>query len=253
MTLYLALDTATDCGSVAIGQPGQVAAELVVANRRHSAALMPGVEEVLRLAGATYADLSGIVVADGPGSFTGLRIGFATVKGILREHERLSLVTAPSLLSTAWGAAAFHAGPIAALYDALRGELFGAVYTFEASRVIRKLAPTLGTVSRLAEQSSATPTLAVGDGAVLHADAVREWTGRDPVGPLAGAVPRAGALLGLLAVEGATTAVDDPVLFEPAYGRLAEAQVRWERAHGRELGERDRRSADQTRGRAKSS
>jgi hypothetical protein len=48
-------------------------------------------------------------------------------------------------------------------------------------------------------------------------------------------MPRAGALLELLAVEGATKTVDDLASLEPEYGRLAAAQVRWEKKHGREL------------------
>ena len=85
MTLALALDTATDHGSVAVGQPGNVVAELRFIKRRHASGLMPSIVEALNRAGARFGDLTDIVVADGPGSFTGLRIGFATVKGMLRE------------------------------------------------------------------------------------------------------------------------------------------------------------------------
>jgi hypothetical protein len=63
---------------------------------------------------------------------------------------------------------------------------------------------------------------------------MEEWTGRPPVGPPVG-VPHAGALLELLDLPGATALVEDPDASEPNYGRLAEAQARWERAHGRPL------------------
>jgi tRNA threonylcarbamoyladenosine biosynthesis protein TsaB len=188
----------------------------------------------LRLAGAQYADLDGVIVADGPGSFTGLRIGFATARGILREYDRFRLLTAPSLLAAAWGARQFVRGPIAALYDALRGQVFAAVYAFEGSGVRTHVAPGLTSVAELAARSPVVPALAVGDGATAFAEAVRSWTGKDPVGFPAGA-PRAAALLELLDVEGAVTPVEDPAAFEPCYGRPAEAQARWELKHGRPL------------------
>lgn len=235
MSFYLAIDTATDYGSVAVGEPGRTIAELSVTGRRHATALMPAIELVLRIAGLAYSELEGIAVANGPGSFTGLRIGFATAKGIAVEHERLSLITAPSLLVLAWGFRAVHQGPIAALYDALREEVYAAVYRFEDEKVLVDVPPMLATVTQLTELCGVRPSFAVGDGAVAQRDLVQSWTGREPVGPPVG-VPRAGSLLEMMTASGATAVVRDPQSFEPEYGRLAEAQVRWETAHGRKLG-----------------
>jgi len=231
---YLALDTASDYGSAAVGPPGKAIAEIVVADRRHATSLVPAIEEVIRLAGLTYSDLSGILIGDGPGSFTGLRIGFATVKGILCERDELTLHTAPSLLVAAWPFRQVTTGPIAALYDALRGEVFAAVYRFSNDSVVTELAPCLTTVTQLTELKDVVPSLAVGNGALVNGDLVSSWTGRSPIGPPASA-PRAGALLEMLAIEGAAVQVEDPESLEPRYGRLAEAQVKWERIHGREL------------------
>jgi len=231
--VHLALDTATPFGSVAVGTSQGAIAEASVGHRRHAAATLPAVEEALRLAGARFADLDGIVIADGPGSFTGLRIGFATAKGILHEHPTLTLRLAPSLLALAWGARPFAEGAIAALYDALRGDVFAAVYAFGGGEVETLLAPCLTTPAELT-RTLPRPAIAVGDGAAVHASLMLEWTGRPPVGPPA-AVPRAAALLELLGVPGATNLVEDPAGVEPTYGRVAEAQARWERAHGRPL------------------
>ena len=233
MSWYLALDTATPLGSVAVGDARGARAEAAVGDRRHAAATLPAVEHVLRLADLTFADLEGIVLADGPGSFTGLRIGFATAKGLLREHSGLVLRVAPSLMSLAWQAAAFAGGPVAALYDALRGEVFAAVYAVSEGRIETLLAPRLTTPEALVEAAPRV-AVAVGDGASAHAALMRRWTARAPVGPPLG-VPRAGALLQLLGVDGASQVVEDPASLEPTYGRLAEAQTRWERAHGRAL------------------
>jgi tRNA threonylcarbamoyladenosine biosynthesis protein TsaB len=233
MSLYLALETATGLGSVALGDGKGAVAEVAIRDRRLSAATLPAVEEVLRLAGAGLGDLEGIVLADGPGSFTGLRIGFATAKGLLHQHPSLALRLVPSLLGLARHAAWFVQGPVAALFDALRGEVFAAVYRFDEGRLETLMAPRLITPAALIKETPG-PALAVGDGAAAHETLMQAWTGRAPVGPPAGA-PRAGALLELLGVNGATTLVRDPAAVEPNYGRLAEAQARWEQAHGRPL------------------
>jgi tRNA threonylcarbamoyl adenosine modification protein YeaZ len=234
MTLTLALDTATDCATLAIGARGEVLAEITLSGRRHAAALLPGVEQLVRLVDASLGDLGRVLVADGPGSFTGLRIGVATVQGLVRARPEITVGTAPSLLAAAWRAAQFHDGAVAALYDALRGEVYGAVYRFGKQAVHCLVAPRLATVDALMAACPAPAVVAVGDGAVAYADAVRGWTGRDPVGPPAGA-PAAAALLALDGAAGGTREVPDVMAFEPDYGRPAEAQVRWERAHGTRL------------------
>lgn len=225
MSRFLAIDTVTEIGSVAIGNPDALMAEILIGNRRQAAALAPTIDHVLDVAGVTFSDLDGIVVADGPGSFTGLRIGFAAAKGILLAHDYLRLWTAPSLMALAFSFRDVVDGPVAALYDALRGDVFGAVYRFTGDSATVHLPPTLGTVTQLTELCSASPSLGVGSGAVAWADMVQAWTGRATIGPPVG-VPRAASLLGLLTVAEATTVVEDPSSFEPTYGRLAEAEVR---------------------------
>lgn len=234
MSLTLALDTATDLATVAVGEGGVLIAEVAVGPRRHAGAVLPGIAEVLRLAGAELADVSRILLADGPGSFTGLRIGAATMQGLRRARPGIAVAVTPSLLSAAWTGAQLAEGPVAALYDALRGQVFAGVYRFVGARVEVVAPPTLTTVEALARDCPAAPALAVGDGAAAHADAIRSWTGRAPVAPPAGA-PRAASLLVLAGLAGALRPVDEPAAFEPDYGRPAEAQARWERVHGRAL------------------
>ncbi len=229
MTLFLAIETATDYGSVAIGEPGSVAAELSFTDRRHASALMPAIVEALQRAGGRFDDISGFVVADGPGSFTGLRIGFSTAKGLLLELGSATFYTVPSLLGLAYGARHLREGPVAALFDALRGDVFGAVYRFEHQSAKCEMAPTIGTIAELQERCATTPATVVGDGALLHGESARKWAGSEPIGPPS-FVPKASALLHLLALDGAARRVENPTTFEPEYGRLAEAQVRLENA-----------------------
>jgi hypothetical protein len=124
-------------------------------------------------------------------------------------------------------------GPVAACFDALRGQVFGAVYAFPDNRVEVLLAPGVLTVQELARAAPVRPLLAAGDGAERYAEDVRSWTGRAPVA-LATLPPIAGSLLALLDRPGASRPLGDGVS-EPVYGRPAEAQAKWEARHGRPL------------------
>ena len=233
MTLRLAVDTATDIASVAVGDDDLVLGEIVIGSRRSGAALVPATRECLRIAGVSIDRVESFVVADGPGSFTGLRIGWATIHGFLAESQR-PVYTAPSLMGLAWAMAAGSDEPVAALFDALRGEVFAAIYSFSGSAVTVHTAPRRVKVGALPDLASVTPGLAVGEGAVGHGALIRQWTGRNPVGPPRG-TPRAHHLLGLACLHGAVTAVPEADAFEPDYGRVAGAQARWEMVHGRPL------------------
>ncbi len=234
MTLTLAIDTATDTMVAALGDAQGVRAEMALGRRRHAASLVPAIVELCRGTGVSLADVTDIIVADGPGSFTGIRIGMATAQGLVRAREDITLWTVPSLLVTARVGSAFLDGPVAALYDALRGDVYGAVYRFREDGLDTLLAPTLGTVSSLRNAVPDVPAGALGDGAVAYADQVVAWTGRAPIGP-PDAAPDGAALLSLATVPGALTRVADPTVFEPTYGRPAEAQAQWEKTHGRSL------------------
>ena len=233
MSLYLAFDTATERGSVAVGGPGMLRSEIVVGARRHAGALIPAADEALRIAGVSLEDVTGLIVADGPGSFTGLRIGFATVQGIARQRPDLTVKTASSLLGAAWLGSRFSPGNIAVLNDALRGDVYAAIYSFDSGEVHTLVPPALTTVDQL-RHSGVVVALVVTDGSVACNEGARRWTGREPAFPPAGG-PRASGLIELAGIPGALRPLEDITAWEPDYGREAEAQVRWERAHGKPL------------------
>jgi len=174
------------------------------------------------------------VVGDGPGSFTGLRIGWAAAKGLAHEAG-LELRAIPSLMAAAAGAALkLGAEPVAACFDALRGQVYGALYVFHSDRVETLLAPAVLTMAELASVAPVRPRVVVGDGAVRYAEEVTRWIGTAPL-PLESLPPAATMLLALVDRAGTGRAIEDPVTAEPVYGRPAEAQARWEARHGRPL------------------
>ncbi len=124
--------------------------------------------------------------------------------------------------------------PVAACFDALRGQVYGAEYVIHPDRVDTLVAPAVCTVEELAGAAPAVPRLVVGDGAVRYAEAVVRWCGASPV-PLEALPPAASLLLALFQRIGAGRPIPDLATAEPVYGRPAEAQARWEARHGRPL------------------
>ncbi|HEV2669706.1 MAG TPA: tRNA (adenosine(37)-N6)-threonylcarbamoyltransferase complex dimerization subunit type 1 TsaB [Gemmatimonadales bacterium] len=226
---WLAIDTATDIASAAVGTAERTVAHSIRGARQHAAQILPLVHQVLERAHLRLDQLGGVIVGDGPGSFTGLRIGWAAAKGLVQERQ-LPLVAIPSLLGAAH---ATGVETVAACFDALRGQVFGAIYAFDHDQVKTLVAPGLFTIPTLAARARRTPDLAVGDGAERYREQVVAWTGRAPAG-LETLPPLAGSLLALLAYDGARSPIDASIA-EPTYGRPAEAQVKWESRHGRPL------------------
>ncbi len=121
----LFLDTGSPISSVAVGGRGEVLAERTIEQRRTSELLLPVIEEALAEAGVALGDLHGIAALQGPGSFTGLRIGLATVLGLHQalEVRATALPTLPILAAAAGpGAAGIGDTEVLAAVDAIRGD-----------------------------------------------------------------------------------------------------------------------------------
>lgn len=230
--MILALETATDRASVAVGHSeAHAIEESVTGARRHASALIPMISAALERAGATLGDISVIAVSDGPGSFTGLRVGAVVAKALVHAR-RLPLWTAPSLMVRAAGAARPDA-LIVAVSDALRGEIYAAAYRFAGGSIVTELAPTVCRAEELAARLP-VPAIIVGDVPEPSSQVLEHWSGRALV-PSPGGAPTAIRLLGVVGRPGGAREVVAADGWEPAYGRPAEAQARWETTHGRPL------------------
>lgn len=212
---WLALDTATDRASVAVGTvqtAGTIEAveESLDGARQHARELVPMIARVMERAAVALGDIRGIVLADGPGSFTGLRVGSAVAKA-LADTRRIPVFTAPSLMARAHGAAAGRDVPVLVTSDALRGDVYAAVYRFAGGDVDTTTEPAVWPRARLSE-------LLPAGGIEAHAQPAR-----------------AVDLIALTAMRGGVMPVTDVGGWEPVYGRPAEAQAQWERTHGRPL------------------
>ena len=120
--VVLFLDTASPASSVAVGG-GDVLAERTIEQRRTSELLLAAIEEVLDEAGVALEDLHGIAALQGPGSFTGLRIGMATVIGLHQALQvRATALPTLEILALAVGREAAGATDVLAVVDATRGD-----------------------------------------------------------------------------------------------------------------------------------
>ncbi len=127
-TRVLAIDTATEACSAAILVAGEVHERFLIAPRRHSALILPMVEEVLAEAGVSLRQLDGLAFGRGPGSFTGVRIATGVIQGLALASD---LPVAPVSTLAALAQGAFRPGGpecIVAALDARMGEVYLGIY-----------------------------------------------------------------------------------------------------------------------------
>ena len=188
--LVLALDTTTREGSCALARDGLVLREQVSDASRPQAARLPGdLVTLLEHERLTLADIDIYAVSIGPGSFTGLRVGIATMQGLaFAAGKPLIGVSALDALATLGNAGHTR---VATWIDAWRGEVYASLY--EGGVEVEP--PAVAHPDDLLRRLSGVPTLFIGDGAGTSADAIRAAHGSaalaDPVmPPLAGTIAR---------------------------------------------------------------
>jgi tRNA threonylcarbamoyladenosine biosynthesis protein TsaB len=213
--LTLALDASTHVGTVAVLRGSDVVSEGEAQMRGDlEERLMPAVADALAVAHADVADLDRVVCGAGPGSFTPLRIAASIAKGIALVHDR-PLFAVPSLALIV-ASRRRSAGRYLAVLDAMRGDVHASLVEVGTDGEVISVAPAMLVPAADVDLLAATEhALIVGAG--RHTDSA----------PHARGVARMPAFL----EEGRVSLQ----LWEPVYGRLAEAQVKWEAAHGREL------------------
>lgn len=171
----LAVDTASRSCSVAVADGERLAAELTATvARTHTAHLMTMVDSALGMAGLDVGAMDGFAVTLGPGSFTGLRIGISTVKGLAfaagRPAAGVSSLAALACQALPWP------GLVCALLDARRGEVYAGLYRVAGGRPVALAAERVLPPERLLAEIH-TPCMFVGDGAERHQGLVRARLG----------------------------------------------------------------------------
>jgi tRNA threonylcarbamoyladenosine biosynthesis protein TsaB len=185
--LILSLDTTTSAGSAALVRDGRVVREEASDRSRPQAARLP--DELAALVdrtGVTLADVDGFAVGIGPGSFTGLRVGIATMQGLaMATGKPLFGLSALDALARVAKAEAPRPARIATWVDAWRGEVYAGIY--EDGREVEP--PTVARPDALLGRLTGGLVLFTGAGAVIHHDVIHAALGdrarfAEPVAPL---------------------------------------------------------------------
>jgi tRNA threonylcarbamoyladenosine biosynthesis protein TsaB len=230
--LALAIDTSGDIAGIALATEAKLISEISFGHKMDLLRrLMPNIDRLISDAGKSQADLDGIVISLGPGSFTGLRIGMAAAKSIAHVLKR-PIAGIPTLDVLACGASAVCPKSIAAAIHARPGEVFWALYRCNSGHVKRLTEDRASSVEdmiRLARQE--TEIVFCGDGAERNREALEAEFGRASVLDEWFHAPRA-AILASLGIQRLLRGDSDDVFsLVPEYVRKPTPVVRVEN-HG---------------------
>ena len=173
--LILAFESSARAASVALVEDGRLISQYSqCSGLTHSRTLLPMAEDMLKNAELTLDKVDLFAVAHGPGSFTGIRIGVSTVKGLAWAADK-PCVGVSTLEAMAWhGLAA--GGLVCPVMDARRSQVYNALFKVENGRPVRLCEDRPIALSQLAEELRAlnTPAFLIGDGAELAEKYLRE-------------------------------------------------------------------------------
>jgi tRNA threonylcarbamoyladenosine biosynthesis protein TsaB len=225
----LALDTSTFVGTVAVVRDGELLAEWSSSMRAsHGETLLPHLARTLEHAGLTTAELDLIAVGLGPGSFTGVRIGVATAKGLaLAQQQPIVGVTSLRVLARGMTGGELRAVAV----DAHKGEVYCALYALEEDGTLRELMPAFHDLperaaERLRAAAGSSRLWLAGNGSARYGAALLA-----PLGPNTSRtpafcdVPRAACLAHEAAVSLAESGPSDLSTLEPLYVRPSDAKL----------------------------
>ncbi len=171
----LAVDTSTTSCSVAVVDQDLLLAEMTIDREQtHSKHLMDMIHTVIEFSGLARADLDGFAVTKGPGTFTGLRIGISTIKGLAMASGKP--VVGISSLDALAEQIACSTYFICVLLDARKGEVYFSGYRFEDGLLKKKVDEGVSS-PRQAVRDIKEPSLMVGNGAWLYQDMLVETMG----------------------------------------------------------------------------
>ena len=196
----LVVDTSGPVCGTAVMDGNRVLSEMTARNKNtHSASLMPMVERSLEIAGQTLAEMDALAAVTGPGSFTGVRIGVATVKALAHGSGKPCIpVNALEALARS-AAPEWWEGLICPMQDARAGQVYAAAF-LAGERMIPDTATRLEDFLEQIRNLHDGPWLFTGDGAAAHRERVRERMGKDALfseGPFGYLRPSAAGMIAL--------------------------------------------------------
>ncbi len=229
----LGIDTSTSCGNLGLIDGDQVVAEYTIhLEETHSARLVPSIEALLKGVKLDLKEIDGLAVSLGPGSFTGLRVGLSTVKGLALAAEK-PVVGVPTLDALAHNFP-FTPHLICPLLDARKGEVYTALYKDEGGGSVKRLTPYQAlSPSVMLEGIPHQETIFLGDGARVYGELIKERLGEMALF----APPHLMFLRGTTVAELGLQRIaegerDDISSLVPIYVRSSDAEILWAKRKG---------------------
>jgi len=222
----LALETSTMLGGVAVADEDGLIAEIRLnVKTTHSERMMTAIDWALKQSDVALDQIDAVAVASGPGSFTGLRIGLATAKGLCYATGK-QLVLVPTLEALAWNFP-YCKHPICVMLDARKGEVYAALFLWKGDAFVTLVPETSIRPEDLLGDGEG-PVVLAGEGAMRYRDRILSAIGeRAIVAPLHKMVPSPSniALLGVYKARRSEFA--DLATAQPLYVRRSEAEGKW--------------------------
>lgn len=223
----LAMDTSNNALGVALIEEDRVLGEYITnLKKNHSVRIMPAIETLMKDCEKTPKDLTKIIVAKGPGSYTGVRIG-VTIAKTLAWSLNIPLVGVSSLEILAAGTGRYFNGYVSPFFDARRGQIYTGLYRSSLQQQLQtvekdQLVLSVNWAEKL--KSLAEPILFVGGDVELHRDTIQAALGDQAI---FAAITEHNPRPSELAFLGKDRPGEDIHTFVPNYIRLAEAEAKW--------------------------
>ncbi|WP_368993686.1 tRNA (adenosine(37)-N6)-threonylcarbamoyltransferase complex dimerization subunit type 1 TsaB [Caldifermentibacillus hisashii] len=221
----LAIDTSTNVLGVGIASNEKIIGEYITnIKRNHSTRVLPAIDFLLKDCGMDIKEINKIIVANGPGSYTGLRIGL-TIGKTLAWTLNIPIVGVSSLKLMAASARYFD-GYISPVMDARRGNIFTGLYEYKEGKLMQAVddqhIPTEEWCKLL--KTFDKPVLFLGNDVVIHEQViVNQLAKQVQFAPITVNIPKPGEL----ALLAKNLKEENVHSFAPNYLRLAEAEAKW--------------------------
>ncbi len=240
--VVLGLDTSTNAASVALIEDGKLLLEdirrgntkgkeptALIPRANHAETLLPLVENVLKNSSYSWAQISALAVAIGPGSFTGLRIGLSTVKGLAYGWD-VPVIGVPTLLAVVARVTGWN-GLICPLLDARKKEVYTALFRTKGGQELERLTEDLvcspDHIFKHIQSLGREACLMIGDGTEVYEGLIKEYFGATARVAQGDSYPSIACSVACIAEQRLRKGdLDSPDLLVPRYLRPFEAELK---------------------------
>lgn len=235
----LSIDSSTASAACAVVEDGKLLGEVALNDKKqHSVILMPMIDSLLENLNLDIKEIDAFIVSSGPGSFTGLRIGMATSKGLAQANNK-PFIGVSSLDALAFNLA-YTSGIICPILDALRDNVYTALYSFndgKLERISDYMAVHIDELISIIKEKDSNSVTFIGDAVYKFREKLEISLDNAYFAPAHLNLARASSLGELGLMKLAEGYQDDLMTFSPIYLRKSQAEREYESRTGMSINE----------------